>query len=208
MIVLIIGRDDFPFPIPLVPEGPKWRFDTAAGEDELLRRTIGRNELAAVQVCLAYADAQREYYAEYRDSSGVLQYAQRLGSTTGKRDGLYWPTKAGEPRSPLGERVATARADGTGSGRPVPFNGYLYRILTAQGSGAPGGAYGYVANGKMIGGFALVAVPAVWGASGVMTFLVSHEGVVYEKNLGPKTAEIARQMKTFNPDQSWRRVEP
>jgi hypothetical protein len=208
VIVLVIGRDNFPFPIPLVPDGPKWRFDAAAGEDEILRRAIGRNELGAVQVCLAYADAQRQYYAEARDSSDVLQFAQRLGSTTGKRDGLYWPTKAGEPRSPLGERVARARADGAGSAPAMPFFGYLYRILTAQGPDAAGGAYGYLANGKMIGGFALVASPARWGASGVMTFLVNHDGAVYEKNLGPKTAEIARQMKSFNPDQSWKRVEP
>lgn len=208
VIVLVIGQDNFPFPIPLVPDGPKWRFDAAAGEDEILRRTIGRDELGAVQVCLAYADAQRQYYAEARDSSDVLQFAQRLGSTTGKRDGLYWPTKAGEPRSPLGERVARARADGAGSAPPVPFLGYLYRILTAQGPDAAGGAYGYVANGKMIGGFALVASPARWGVSGVMTFLVNHDGVVFEKNLGPKTGEIARQMKSFNPDQTWKHVEP
>ena len=207
-IVLVIGQDNFPFPIPLVPDGPKWRFDAAAGEDEILRRAVGRNELGAVQVCLAYADAQREYYSESRDSSDVLQFAQRLGSTTGKRDGLYWPTKAGEPRSPLGERVAKARAEGAGSAPAVPFLGYLYRILTAQGPDAAGGAYGYLANGKMIGGFALVASPARWGASGVMTFLVNHAGVVYEKNLGPKTAEIARQMKSFNPDQTWKRLEP
>jgi len=210
-VVLVVGKDGFPFPIPVVPDGPVWRFDTHRGQEEILARRIGRNELSAIQVCLAYTDAQREYYAEPRDGSGLLQFAQRLASSPGKHDGLYWETKAGEPPSPLGELVAHARAEGYGRERatgPGTYHGYQYRILTAQGPDAAGGAYDYVANGKMIGGFAMVAFPARWGASGVMTFLVSHDGVVYEKNLGPDTARLARDLKQFNPDSTWRHVEP
>jgi hypothetical protein len=205
-VVLFVGPDDFPFPIPLVPEGPVWRFDTKAGKEEIVNRRIGRNELHAIQASLAYVDAQREYYSEDRNTDGLREYAQQFASASGKRDGLFWETKAGEAPSPLGPLVAQARFEGYGGGRraaPVPYQGYYYRILTAQGPDAPGGAYDYVAHGRMIGGFALVAFPAQYGVSGVMTFIVNHEGVVYQKDLGPNTAAMARGIKVFNPDATW-----
>ena len=207
-VVLVVGRDDFPFPIPLVPDGPSWRFDTAAGKEEVINRRIGRNELNTIQVCLAYVDAQREYYASDPDRDGLLQYAQRFASSPGRRDGLYWTTNAGEPPSPLGPLVARARDEGYArrSKNPVAYWGYYYRILTAQGKDAPGGAYDYLAHGSMIGGFALVAHPAQYGVSGVMTFIVNQDGVVYQKDLGPNTAAIARTMKAFNPDSTWTKV--
>jgi hypothetical protein len=208
-VVLYVGPNDFPFPIPLVPEGPVWRFDTRAGKDEILNRRVGRNELHAIQVCLAYVDAQREYYSEDRNADGLREYAQRFASTPGKRDGLFWETKAGETPSPLGPLVAQARIEGYGGARPatpVAYQGYYYRILTAQGPDAPDGAYDYLAHGRMIGGFALVAFPAQYGLSGVTTFIVSHEGVVYQKDLGSNTAAIARSIKLFNPDGSWKKA--
>lgn len=208
-VVLYVGPDDFPFAIPLVPEGPVWRFDTKAGKDEILNRRIGRNELAVIQVCLAYADAQREYYSEDRNADGLREFAQRVTSTPGKRDGLHWETKSDEKPSPLGPLVASARSEGYGpprrGGDPAPYHGYYYRILTAQGPDAPGGSYGYLAHGRMIGGFALVAFPAQYGVSGVMTFMVNHDGIVYQKDLGPNTAAVARAMKQFNPDGSWKK---
>jgi len=206
-VVLYVGDDDFPFPIPLVPEGPRWLWDTDAGDDELLSRRIGKNELSAIQVCLAYVDAQREYYSR---GTGLLEYAQRLDSTKGKRDGLYWETKPGEPESPLGPLVARARAAGyplPPRGAPAPYHGYFYRILTAQGLDAPGGAEDFVVKGHMIGGFALVAYPAVHGVSGIMTFVVSHDGVVYQKDLGSKTTQAANALKAYNPDSTWTRAE-
>ena len=210
-VVLYTGPEDFPMPIPLVPDGPVWRWDTGAGREEILNRRIGRNELATIQVCLAYVDAQREYYAEPRGKDGVLQYAQRVSSSPGKRDGLYWDTKQGEKPSPLGPLIARARTEGY-AGKPdsgfAAYHGYLYRILTAQGPDAPDGALDYVAGGRMIGGFALVAFPAQYGVSGVMTFIVNHDGVVYEKDLGPQTGASARQMKRFNPDQTWKKAPP
>jgi len=208
-VVLYVGPDDFPFPIPLVPDGDVWRFDTPAGKDEILNRRIGKNELNAIQVCLAYVDAQREYYSEDRNADGVREYATRFTSTPGKHDGLYWRTKAGEKHSPLGPLVAAARAEGYRKGQrnvSVPYHGYYYRILTAQGPHASDGAHNYMAHGRMIGGFALVAFPAEWGVSGVMTFIVNHEGVVYEKDLGPTTATIARNMQLFDPDSSWKKL--
>jgi Protein of unknown function (DUF2950) len=202
-VVLYVGDDDFPFPIPLVPDGPRWLWDTDAGDDELLNRRIGENELATIQVCLAYVDAQREYYSR---GQGLLEYAQRLDSTKGKRDGLYWETRPGELDSPLGPLVARARAAGyplPPPRGPAPYHGYFYRILLAQGPDAPGGAYDFVVRGHMIGGFALVAYPASYGASGIMTFIVNQDGVVYQKDLGPKTAQAANAMKTYNPDRTW-----
>jgi hypothetical protein len=210
-IVLYVGNDDYPFPVPVVPDGTSWRFDTAEGKEEILNRRIGRNELAAIQVCLAYVDAQREYYAQARKQGQVLEYAQRLGSTPGKHDGLYWEAKPGEPESPLGPLVARARTEGyrrADAKGPLPYHGYYYRILTGQGPAAEGGATDYLAKGHMIGGFGLVAFPAQYGASGVMTFIVNHDGVVYQKDLGPATATLARQMKIFNPDSSWQKVTP
>ena len=206
-VVLYVGDDDFPFPIPLMPDGPRWLWDTEAGDDELLNRRIGQNELSVIQVCLAYVDAQREYYSR---GSGLLEYAQRLESVRGKREGLFWEAKPGERESPLGPLVARARAAGyplPPRGGPVPYHGYFYRILFAQGPDAPGGAYDFVVKGHMIGGFALVAYPATYGVSGIMTFIASHDGVVYQKDLGPKTAQLATAMKTYNPDRTWSEAE-
>ncbi len=209
-VVLYIGDDDFPFPIPLVPDGPRWRWDTAAGSEEALSRQIGENELGAIQVCLAYVDAQREYYSRYHDGARMLEYAQRLDSTTGKHDGLVWETRPGERESPLGPLVAHAKAAGYRTptrGGPVPYYGYLYRMLFAQGPDAPGGAYDFVVSGHMIGGFALVAYPATYGVSGVMTFIVSHDGVVYQRDLDLRTAQAANAIKTYNPDSMWTQVD-
>ena len=207
-VVLVTGRDDFPFPIPLVPDGPSWRFDTAAGKEEIINRRIGQNELYAIQTCLAYVDAQREYYALDPDGDALLQYAKKFGSSPGKKDGLYWPTKEGEKPSPLGPLVARARGEGYSkrSDGPIAYWGYYYRILTAQGKDAPGGAYDYLAHGRLMGGFALVAYPATYGVSGVMTFIVNQDGIVYQKDLGLHTADIARAMKEFNPDSTWQKV--
>jgi hypothetical protein len=208
--LLRIGDDDWPFPIPLVKDGARWRFDARQGRKEILARNIGRNELYTMQTCLAYVDAQREYYAEDRNGDGILEYAQRFGSTPGKHDGLYWPTQPGEPPSPLGDLVVRARAEGyrrDKGGGPTPFHGYLYRILTAQGPAARDGEYDYVARGHMIAGFALVAFPAQYGVSGVMAFIVNHEGVVYEKDLGPSTRSIGLAMRKFNPDGTWTKAE-
>jgi len=207
-VVLYVGDDNYPVPIPLVPDGPRWYWDTDAGDDEILFRRVGRNELSTIEVCLAYVDAQREYYARDR-GAGMLEYAQRLESTRGKRDGLYWETKPGERPSPLGPLVAEARAAGYTKpepGKRMPYHGYLYRPLFAQGADAPGGAYDYVVKGHMIGGFALVAYPATYAVSGVTTFIVSHDGTVYQKDLGPRTAQIANAMKTFNPDKTWTKI--
>jgi hypothetical protein len=208
--VLEIGSEEWPFPIPIVREANGWRFDTAAGEQEILNRRIGRNELNAIEVCRAYVDAQRDYVAARAKAGGILEYAQKFISAASQHDGLYWPTGTDEEPSPLGVLVAQARAEGYDAGRhhqqPTPYHGYFYRILTQQGKDAPGGAYDYVANGHMIGGFALVAFPASYGDSGVMSFIVNQDGVVFEKNLGPDTAAIARQMREFNPDPSWQKV--
>lgn len=207
---ITIGKDEWPFPIPLVKDASGWRFDTAAGKEEILDRRIGRNELNAIQVCLAYVDAQREFYLRDADGDGLLEYAQKFASAKGKRDGLYWETKPGEPPSPLGPLVARARGEGYAPNQPgsapVPYWGYYYRILKAQGKDAPGGAYDYLARGHMIGGFALVAFPARHGTSGVMTLIVNHDGVVYQKDLGANTAALARAMTRFNPDATWKKA--
>jgi DUF2950 family protein len=206
--VLVVGADDFPFPIPLVRKDGMWGFDTAAGRLEILYRRIGRNEIAAVQACLAYVDAQNEYAEKDRTGAGTGTYAQRIASRAGRKDGLYWPTSQDEEASPLGELVASATARGYRiSGGRAPFHGYYFRILTRQGANAPGGALDYVVDGKMIGGFALIAYPAEYGNSGVMTFLVNHNGTVYEKDLGERTSKAARRITSFNPDQTWRKVE-
>jgi len=204
---LIIGSDDFPFPIPLIRKGDGWQFDTAAGRQEILARRIGRNELDAIQSCLAYVDAQDEYADKDRTGAGPGVYAQRIISETGKKNGLYWPSSASGDESPLGELVADATKQGyrAGEGR-TPYHGYYFKILTKQGSDAHGGALDYVVSGKMIGGFALVAYPAEYRNSGVMTFIVNHEGVVFQKDLGPHTAELAERMTAFDPDPSWIKV--
>jgi hypothetical protein len=203
--VLVIGREDWPFPIPLVRKDGSWRFDTAAGREEILYRRIGRNELNAIETCLAYVDAQQEYAERGIAGNGV--YAQRIVSRPGKKDGLYWPAQSSADESPLGELAASAAAEGYRAGQQrIPYHGYYYKVLTRQGPNAPGGALDYVVRGNMIGGFALVAYPAEYRNSGVMTFLVNHQGNVYEKDLGPDTARIAAGMTAFNPDNSWRRV--
>jgi hypothetical protein len=207
--VLIIGQEQWPFPIPLVRVGESWRFDAAAGREEILARRIGRNERSAIQASLAYVDAQNEYALMQGQGTGVARYARRIVSRPGKKDGLYWPAKQGEALSPLGALVAAAAREGyqTGRGR-IPYYGYYYRILKRQGPAAPGGAYDYVVRGKMIGGFALIAYPAQYRNSGVMTFIVNHEGVVYQKDLGPRTAKIASRIGKFDPDRTWQKVSP
>jgi Protein of unknown function (DUF2950) len=206
--VMIIGPDDFPFPIPLTRNKGAWRFDTAAGRLEILYRRVGRNELDTIQACLAYVDAQNEYAEKDRTGAGVATYAQRIVSHPGKKDGLYWPTAEGDKDvSPLGELVAEATNQGYEvGGGATPYHGYYFKVLTRQGPDAKGGALDYVVRGKMIGGFALVAYPAEYGNSGVMTFLVNHAGVVFQKDLGKRTAKIAERMTSFNPDQTWKKV--
>jgi len=205
--IIIIGQQDYPLPIPLVRKDGQWRFDTAAGREEILLRRIGRNELDAIQSCLAYVDAQNEYAEKDRTASGMNTYAQRIVSRPGKKDGLYWPTAQGEEPSPLGELVAEATSQGyrVGDGR-APFHGYYFKILTKQGPAASGGELDYIVRDKMIGGFALVAYPAEYKNSGVMTFIVNHSGDVFQKDLGPGTAKIAERMTSFNPDKSWQKV--
>ncbi len=207
--VLQIGAEDWPFPIPLVKKNQQWVFDTKKGKEEMNNRRIGRNELSTIQVCLAYVDAQREYAAKDRDGDGLFEYAQKFVSTPGKKDGLYWEAKPGEEESPLGDFAARAAGEGykKTSNKPVPYHGYYFRVLKAQGKNATGGAYDYLVNGRMIGGFGMVAYPAKYGVSGVMTFVVNHDGIVYEKNLGKDTTRIARAMKLFNPDKTWKKVE-
>jgi Protein of unknown function (DUF2950) len=202
--ILATGKDGWPFPVPIVKGTTGWRFDAKAGQEEIVNRRIGRNELAAMQVLQAYVDAQREYYARNPQGDKLLQYAQRVVSSQGKRDGLYFSTKAGEKLSPLGPGVDKAKAEGYSKG-DSGYHGYHYRILKGQGPDAPGGAYDYVAQGRMIGGFAMVAWPVSYGNSGVMTFLVNHEGVVFEKDLGPDTAAAVQKITRFNPDKSWKR---
>ena len=205
--VMVIGPEDFPLPIPLVRKDGQWRFDTAAGRDEILFRRIGQNELDAIQSTLAYVDAQDEYAEKDRTGDGANTYARRIISQPGKKDGLYWPTSQSEEPSPLGELVARATAQGyrTGGGR-TPFHGYYFKILTKQGPAATGGELDYVVNGKMIGGFGLVAYPAEYRNSGVMTFIVNHAGTVFQKDLGPTTAQLAERMTSYNPDATWQKV--
>lgn len=198
------GLKGWTLPIPLEKTASGWRFDMKAGMEEIAIREIGRNELATIKVAMAYADAQREYIASDRNGDGVPEYAQKITSSAGKMDGLYWPTKANEEPSPLGRLLANAAAD---KGRkPGSYHGYSYRILTAQGPDAPGGARSYIADGRMTGGFGLVAWPTSYGKSGVMSFMINQDGQVYEKNLGAATATQAASMKTFNPDATWRKV--
>jgi hypothetical protein len=205
--VLNIGDQNWPMPIPLVRKDGAWFFDAVAGKDEVLSRRIGMDEITAIGVCRTYVVAQREYQSEDRDGSGVLKYAQKIRSTRGAKDGLYWHASDDEEQSPLGPLVTEARQEGynakAADGEPQPFHGYLFKILTAQGAAAPGGAYSYIINGNMVAGFALVAYPAHWGESGVMTFIVNQSGKVYECNLGPQSAEIAVALTEFNPDSDW-----
>jgi len=209
-VILEIGYDGWPFPIPVVRQDGQWFFDTEAGKEEILNRRIGMNELGTIRVCHAYVDAQREYASEPHDGDEVGQYAQYLRSNPSKHDGLYWHAAEGEEISPFGPLIAAARDEGYHKGTKImtavqsPYHGYYFRILMRQGRHAPGGKYNYIINGRMIAGFALVAWPAEWGNSGVMTFIVNQQGKVYEKCLGPKTASIARKMTAFDPDSTWK----
>jgi len=207
--ILVIGDNDYPFPIPMVRnKNGTWSFDTEAGRREVLYRRIGHNELDAIQTSLAYVDAQNDYAAQDRTGAGTGVYAQRFVSTPGKKDGLYWPITPGEEQSPLGELFAAASKQGyrAGEGRS-PYHGYYYKILTKQGPATEGGAADYIVDGKMIGGFALVAYPAEYRNSGVMTFIVNYAGTVFQKDLGPDTADIAEHMMSFNPDSTWKKVD-
>lgn len=195
------GTHGWTMPIPIVKTSAGWRFDTRGAPEEMRIRRIGRNELAAIQVALAYTDAQEEYHARDRDGDGVLQYATRGLSSPGRHDGLYWASLPGEPESPLGAQFADARPG-------QPYHGYLYKILTAQGKDAPGGARSYIRNGRMTGGYALIAWPAKYNDTGVMSFIVSRDGIVYQKNLGPGTDAAARAIDAYNPDPSWSKVAP
>ncbi len=210
-VVLSIGNEDWPFAIPLVKKDGLWRFDAEEGREEILARRIGRNELNAIQVCLAYVDAQREYAFKHWDADGNLQYAQKIKSDEGMKNGLYWEAKEGENQSPLGPLFAAAQEKGynveSSGDQPIPYYGYYYRILKGQGMDAAGGAYDYMVNGKMIGGFAMVAYPATYASSGIMTFIVNHEGVIYQKDLGQNTETAAQTMTLFNPDGTWKKVE-
>jgi len=207
-VILQIGKDAWPFPIPLIKDNTSWRFDSKEGKEEILNRNIGRNELDVIQVCLAYVDAQREYYMRNPQHIALLQYASKFMSTKGKRDGLYWETTAAEPPSPLGPLLARARREGYNptAGKSTPYHGYYYKMLIGQGPSASGGAYDYVVRGQMIGGFAMVAYPAQYGSSGIMTFIVNHDGVVYQKDLGPNTTALAQSMTQFNPDETWKKL--
>jgi len=209
--VLIVGNEAWPFPIPIVMQGNSWRFDTAAGKEELFARRIGRNELTVIQTCRAYVTAQQRYAQSGHDGKPAGLFAQTFASDPGKQNGLYWPTAPREPRSPLGDVIAEAAEDGraatkSGEGR-LPFHGYYFKILTGQGAAAPGGAKSYVVKGEMSGGHALVAWPAQYDASGVMTFIVNQDGIVQEKDLGPRTNDVVAKMTVYNPDASWKRVE-
>jgi hypothetical protein len=196
-----VGNNGWTLPVPMVKTAAGWRFDTKGAPEEMRVRRIGRNELAAIQVALAYTDAQKEYHQNDWNGDGVLEYAMRALSTPGKHDGLYWASLPGEPESPLGVEFADARVG-------QPYHGYLYKILTAQGANAPGGAKSYLKNGRMTEGYALVAWPAKFDDTGVMTFIVNQDGIVYQKSLGPNTDAVARAMKTYDPDASWQKASP
>lgn len=208
-MILEVGDKAWPFPIPLVkvPEG--WRFDTAAGADEILNRRIGRNELDALRVIRAYVNAQREYASRDRDGDQVLEYAQKIASSPGRTDGLFWPPEVNGEISPLGPAFAYAQREGyfqegsTSDAQPRPFHGYLFKILTRQGPSAPGGKYDYIINGNMIGGFALLAWPAEHGESGIMTFIVNQQGRVHQKDFGPNTAKAVENITAYDPDSGW-----
>ncbi len=214
-VVLDIGNEHWPFPIPLVKKGDQWFFDIQAGKEEILNRRVGQNELSAIEVCHTYVQAQREYAMKDRAGNGIIEYAQKMRSTPGTKDGLYWEAKPDEEQSPFGPLVARAHEEGYGKKKDGadtqkthnPFHGYFLRILTKQGESAPGGKYDYIINGHMVAGFAFLAHPAQWGNSGVMTFIVNQHGQVYQKNLGEKTTELANEITEYNPDETWKPAE-
>ncbi len=206
---LVIGTEEWPFPIPIVQKGGVWHFDAQAGLQEILNRRIGRNELNAIEVCRGYVQAQRDYAADLAGQNGSPIYARKFVSSAGQHDGLYWPVRAGEKESPIGPQMASARAEGYDGAADrknphAPYHGYYYKILTRQGAAAPGGARDYVVDGRLTGGFALIAFPAKYGDSGVMTFIVDQAGIVYEKDLGPKTAAVASAITAYDPDLTWK----
>ncbi len=213
-MLAIIGKNKWTFPIPLVQSPQGWFFFTEDGKEEIINRRIGRNELIAIQVSLAYVDGQYEYASKDRDGDGVLQYAKKFVSHAGRKDGLYWEAAAGEEASPLGPLVARATEEGYEGNvfrkkgeKPTPYHGYYFKILKSQGSNAPGGELDYLIDGKMVAGFGLVAYPAVYGVSGIKSFIVNQEGVVHEKDLGSKTEEMVKSMKKFDPDKTWKKIE-
>jgi len=200
---LSVGNDDWPFPVPIVRKGHKWAFDSKQGHDEILFRRIGANELDAIQICRGFVEAQKEYASEVHDDSGINQYAQKIISTPGKRDGLYWQNADGTSGGPISEAVARAIEEGYSPNQSSGYHGYYFKVLKGQGPAAPMGQLDYVINGIMIGGFALAAVPAEYRVTGVKTFLVSYDGIVYEKDLGPESREIVKNMDRYNPDKTW-----
>jgi hypothetical protein len=203
----VVGAEEWPFPIPLVRQGGVWHFDVVAGEQEILNRRIGRNEFDAIDICRNYVREQREYAADLQLENRPAEYAQKFVSSPGQHDGLYWPAAPGEKESPIGPQMARARAEGYGGrqkGAREPYHGYYYNILKSQGASAPGGAHDYIVGGRMTGGFALIAFPAKYGNSGVMTFIVNQDGILFQKDLGPETAAIAAAITTFDPDRSWK----
>src|SRR5580704_1790568 len=204
--ILEVGANAWPMPIPLVNDGGKWRFDTAAGKEELLIRRIGYNELGAIAACRGYIDAQKDYAAVGHDGQPAGIYARKLRSDPGKQNGLYWETGENEPASPAGPLLAQAEGQGYDTTKSAPYHGYLYRILTGQGAAAKGGAKSYLSDGKLTGGVALIAYPVEYRVSGVMTFIINQNGVVYQKDLGEKTSEAAAAITEYNPDSTWKRV--
>jgi Protein of unknown function (DUF2950) len=205
--ILSVGNEHWPFPVPIVKSGGKWHFDAKEGHDEILFRRIGANELDAIQVCRGFVEAQKEYALEVHDDSGVNQYAQKIFSTPGKRDGLYWKNEDGTPGGPISEAVARAIEEGYSAGERSGYHGYYFKILKGQGPAAPLGQLDYVIKGMMIGGFALVAVPAEYRVTGVKTFMVSYDGIVYQKDLGPDSLKIVKNMERYNPDKTWQRTD-
>jgi hypothetical protein len=204
--ILSVGNDDWPLPVPIVKKAGKWYFDSKAGRNEILFRRVGANELDAIQVCRGFVEAQKEYASDIHDDSGVNQYAQKLISTPGKHDGLYWRNPDGSSGGPIGEAVAKAIEEGYSANQGSGYHGYYFTILKGQGPAAPLGELDYVINGIMIGGFALLATPVEYGVTGVKAFIVSHNGVVYEKDLGPNTLNIAKTIDRYNPDRTWKRT--
>jgi hypothetical protein len=198
--VLLVGTQKWPLPLPLVHEGDKWRFDAASGRQEILNRRIGRNELNVIKVCRAYVEAQADFA---NVNPGKHEYAQKFTSAAGQHDGLYWPVAEGEKESPLGGLIANAEAEGYATDKHVPYHGYFYKILKAQGADARGGAKDYIVKDRMTSGFALLAYPAKYGGSGIKTFIVNQNGIVHEKDLGPQTAEVAKQITAYDPDKTW-----
>jgi len=205
--ILVIGDKAWPFPLPLVADGGKWRFDTEAGLEEILNRRIGRDELNAIEVARAFVWAQIDYHARDLDGDGVTEFAQKFRSTPGEKDGLYWESGEGEDLSPFGPLIADSRAYIVGRQPGDPYQGYYFRVLTRQGGNVPGGRYDYVINGNMIAGFAMAAFPAEYGNSGIMTFVVNQQGKVYEKDLGEDTVAVGRTMEVYGPDETWSLVE-